>query len=196
MRKNSQPVFGLFLFLGVLFLPFGAFSEYEILLKSGSTIKTDSYYEEGNKIKYLRYGNYIGIGKDNVDKIREVEPELHYEQVIPDPNLFNRPSSDGATEVFMENNTSNDKKDASAIKASNGLTRSVEGSQAFGTGKNDEDQAVRHELYYRLQKYEGMKKINCGQNDYESQSRCREAEAGLQAVKEQLKKMGLPAEKP
>jgi hypothetical protein len=41
-----------------------------------------------------------------------------------------------------------------------------------------------------------MKKINCGKQDYESQSRCREAEAGLTAVKAQLGKMGLPTEKP
>lgn len=191
MRKPVQSAFFvLFLLVGVC-IPLSVFARYEIILKGGNMIETDSYYEEGDIVKYHRFGTYIGIGKDSIREIRETEEAANYEEIIPDAALFEKHSSDHSTE------NGNDKRDSSGVKISDGLTRSASGSQAAGTGKKvDGDQIIRRELYFKLQNYEAMKKQNCDKNDYESQRRCMEAEAGLKVVKNQLKKMGLPTELP
>ncbi len=63
MRKPVQSAFFvLFLLVGVC-IPLSVFARYEIILKGGNMIETDSYYEEGDIVKYHRFGTYIGIGK-------------------------------------------------------------------------------------------------------------------------------------
>jgi len=49
------------------------FASYIIHLKDGREFATDRYYEEGNQIKFKRYGGVIGIRKDLVREIEVVE---------------------------------------------------------------------------------------------------------------------------
>ena len=50
-----------------------SFSSYIIHLKDGREFATDRYYEEGDQIKFKRYGGLIGIRKDLVKEIEEIE---------------------------------------------------------------------------------------------------------------------------
>jgi len=49
------------------------FASYIIHLKDGREFATDRYYEEGDQIKFKRYGGVIGIRKDLVREIEEIE---------------------------------------------------------------------------------------------------------------------------
>jgi len=49
------------------------FSSYVIHLKDGREFVTDRYWEEGEQIKFKRYGGVIGIQKDQVKGIEEKE---------------------------------------------------------------------------------------------------------------------------
>ena len=53
--------------------PCVCFSSYIIHLKDGREFATDRYYEEGDQIKFKRYGGVIGIQKDLVREIEVVE---------------------------------------------------------------------------------------------------------------------------
>jgi len=53
--------------------PSGCFSSFIIHLKDGREFATDRYYEEGDQIKFKRYGGVIGIQKDLVRDIEVVE---------------------------------------------------------------------------------------------------------------------------
>ena len=53
--------------------PCVCFSSYIIHLKDGREFATDRYYEEGDQIKFKRYGGIIGIQKDLVREIEEIE---------------------------------------------------------------------------------------------------------------------------
>ena len=56
-----------------LFLPITGFAAYIIHLKDGGKIVTDQYFEEGDQIKFRRYGGIIGIKKNSVLKIEQTE---------------------------------------------------------------------------------------------------------------------------
>ena len=49
------------------------FASYVIHLKDGREFVTDRYWEEGEQIKFKRYGGVIGIQKDLVKGIEEIE---------------------------------------------------------------------------------------------------------------------------
>ena len=49
------------------------FSSYIIHLKDGRKFPTEQYYEEGDQIKFKRYGGVIGIQKGLVREIEEIE---------------------------------------------------------------------------------------------------------------------------
>ena len=49
------------------------FASYIIHLKDGREFVTDRYYEEGDQIKFKRYGGVIGIEKDLVREMELVE---------------------------------------------------------------------------------------------------------------------------
>ena len=56
-----------------LLLPTPASAAYVIHLKDGTRFVTDQYYEEGDQIKFKRYGGLIGIEKDRVLEIEETK---------------------------------------------------------------------------------------------------------------------------
>jgi len=56
-----------------LLLPITVFAGYVIHLKDGQKFVTDQYYEEGDQIKFKRYGGLIGIEKDRILEIVETE---------------------------------------------------------------------------------------------------------------------------
>lgn len=49
------------------------FASYVIHLKDGREFVTDRYWEEGEQIKFKRYGGAIGIPKDLVRWIEEIK---------------------------------------------------------------------------------------------------------------------------
>jgi len=56
-----------------LLLPAPVFSAYVIHLKDGTRFVTDQYFEEGDQIKFKRYGGLIGIEKERIREIEETE---------------------------------------------------------------------------------------------------------------------------
>ena len=69
MKKSIVIIFG----IGILLYPLICFSSYIIHLKDGREFVTEQYYEEGDQIKFKRYGGLIGIEKDQVKEIEEIE---------------------------------------------------------------------------------------------------------------------------
>jgi len=69
MKKSIVAILG----IGILLYPLICFSSYIIHLKDGREFATDRYYEEGDQIKFKRYGGVIGIEKDLVREIEEME---------------------------------------------------------------------------------------------------------------------------
>jgi len=49
--------------------PAFSFSSYVIHLKDGREFATDRYYEEGDQIKFKRYGGVIGIQQDLMNRL-------------------------------------------------------------------------------------------------------------------------------
>jgi len=56
-----------------LLLPAASFGGYVIHLKDGTRLVTDQYFEEGDQIKFKRYGGLIGVEKALVRDIEEIE---------------------------------------------------------------------------------------------------------------------------
>jgi len=56
-----------------ILLPAPVFSAYVIHLKDGTRFVTDQYFEEGDQIKFKRYGGLIGVEKALVREIEEIE---------------------------------------------------------------------------------------------------------------------------
>ena len=59
--------------IGVLLYPLICFPSYIIHLKDGREVATDQYWEEAGQIKFKQYGGVIGIQKDLVRGIDEIE---------------------------------------------------------------------------------------------------------------------------
>jgi len=69
MKKILTAIAAIFLLL----LPAASFAGYVIHLKDGTRFVTDQYFEEGDQIKFKRYGGLFGIAKDRVREIEETE---------------------------------------------------------------------------------------------------------------------------
>ena len=61
------------IFIAFVAYPFVCFSAFMIHLKNGQSFQTDRYWEDGGEIKFHRYGGVVGIKKDLVRAIEEVE---------------------------------------------------------------------------------------------------------------------------
>ena len=80
MKKSIVAIFG----IGILLYPLICFSSYIIHLKDRREFVTEQYYEEGDQIKFKRYGGLIGIKKDQVKEIEEIE-DVPEEKVAAEP---------------------------------------------------------------------------------------------------------------
>lgn len=69
--KNQVPWIAGIL-LCIFCLPAAAQDKYEVHLKSGKTIVTSDYYEEGDAIVYYKFGATIRIPKSHVKQIRPI----------------------------------------------------------------------------------------------------------------------------
>ncbi len=61
------------IFIVLVAYPFVCFSAFMIHLKNGQSFQTDRYWEDGGEIKFHRYGGVVGIKKDLVREIEEVD---------------------------------------------------------------------------------------------------------------------------
>ena len=69
MKRSIITIFG----IGILLYPLICFASYVIHLKDGREFATERYYEEGDQIKFKRYGGIIGIQKALVKEVEEIE---------------------------------------------------------------------------------------------------------------------------
>ena len=69
MKKSIVAIFGIW----VLLYPLACFSSYIIHLKNGRAFTAERYYEEEGQIKFKRNGGIIGIQKDQVKEIEQIE---------------------------------------------------------------------------------------------------------------------------
>ena len=73
----------------LLISPSICFASYVIHLKDGRQFVTDRYWEEGERIKFKRYGGVIGIQRDQVKEIEEIKD-------LPDENKTAGPETPSA----------------------------------------------------------------------------------------------------
>ena len=55
--------------------------EYEIILKDGTSIKTETCWEDGDKIFYTKYGSTIGLSKSKIKEVKEIEADSNVETI-------------------------------------------------------------------------------------------------------------------
>ena len=79
----------------LVFFPIICTAAYVIHLRDGRSFTTSEYREEGDQIKFKRFGGVIGISKDQVKEIEEIE-DLPEEKVAANPET---PSATEKTEV-------------------------------------------------------------------------------------------------
>lgn len=88
--------------LSLLVIPCFCFSEYILHLKDGGTIVTDRYWEEGDEIKFVRFGGVMGVSRDTVSSIEEVVPEPPVTDPDPEPVKAPSPPEEVAKEEKPE----------------------------------------------------------------------------------------------
>jgi len=100
MKKSIVAIFG----IGILVYPLICFCSYIIHLKDGREFTIDRYYEEGDQIKFKRYGGVIGIEKGLVREIEEIEDveevpaeKAEAKQEVPAAKAEAGKESDGVT---------------------------------------------------------------------------------------------------
>ena len=82
---------------GILaFFPIICTAAYVIHLRDGRSFTTSEYREEGDQIKFKRFGGVIGIPKDQVKEIEEVED-------LPEAKTAVKPEKPSATEKAEAN---------------------------------------------------------------------------------------------
>ncbi|MDZ7696959.1 MAG: hypothetical protein U5R49_08590 [Deltaproteobacteria bacterium] len=112
--------------------PSVCFASYIIHLKDGREFVTEQYYEEGDQIKFKRYGGIIGIQKDLV---REIEETEDVEQ-LPEKKETTAESETAATGVEKGKK---EKKEEGAAKAEGSKQKELEvAEKAEGKKKEKE----------------------------------------------------------
>lgn len=79
-----------------LFIPALSFPAYKLHLRDGREILTDEYWEEGDEIKFRRFGGVLGIQKDLIRKIEETEDLNHKKEKSTKTEL--QKDTEGCTE--------------------------------------------------------------------------------------------------
>jgi len=85
LPKKDRPMKPLLIALTVtlfLLLPAPGFTDYIIHLKDGTKFVTDQYVEEGDLIKFKRYGGLVGIEKDRIREIEETAVQLPEKKIV------------------------------------------------------------------------------------------------------------------
>ncbi|MCF8144710.1 MAG: YgdI/YgdR family lipoprotein [Deltaproteobacteria bacterium] len=87
--------------------PSFSFADYVIHLKDGTRFVTDRYFEEGDQIKFKRYGGVFGIQKDRVREIEEIDiPEKNETPLdIKAPAVEEERANEGAPEDAAKGKT-------------------------------------------------------------------------------------------
>ena len=68
--------------LFLLLLPAPASAAYIIHLHDGTKFVTDQYFEEGDLIKFQRYGGLIGVEKERIREIEETAAQLPEKKIV------------------------------------------------------------------------------------------------------------------
>jgi hypothetical protein len=71
------------LLVGMLFPAIGNCYIYQVKLSDGRILKVKQYYEKGDTIFLLRYGNYIGMDKNTVVEITKIKDPTETANSIP-----------------------------------------------------------------------------------------------------------------
>ena len=74
-----------------LLLQAPAFAGHIIHLKDGARFLVDQYVEQGDQIRFKRYGGFIGIEKDRVSRIEEIEDTPEQTRVPADKPIATAP---------------------------------------------------------------------------------------------------------
>ena len=111
-------------------------ASYIIHLKDGREFTTDRYYEEGDQIKFKRYGGLIGIKKDQVKEIEEIE-DVPEEKAAGQQEV---PVAAEKTEAGKQNTNDKDIKDKDETKKVKEQRKAGKGSkEKSDTEKNREE---------------------------------------------------------
>jgi hypothetical protein len=145
MKRNTMVI----LFGIVVFFPLVCAAAYVIHLKDGRSVTTSEYREEGDQIKFKRFGGVIGIPKDQVKEIEEIE-DFPEEKVVANPET---PSATEKTEV--SEGAAKADEEADKIGAFLGEKRRLIGemewvNSEFKEAKSKGDKKTQQELLTKL----------------------------------------------
>jgi hypothetical protein len=119
-----------------LLLPVTGFAAYVIHLKDGTQFVTDQYYEEGDQIKFKRYGGVIGIEKALVRDIEEVEDLPEEKQVRVEPG---GPTAGGEAEKKEKSEEGTAEALAPKQKGGNGVEKGAEKGEEKPAGVSEKE---------------------------------------------------------
>lgn len=131
-----------------LLLPVTGFAAYVIYLKDGTKFVTDQYYEEGDQIKFKRYGGLFGIEKERVRKIEETEtPAEPSEKKETPPEIVMPPA---AAEADKQKGS----KEKQEAKGEKEVSTKEESGEAAAPSPPDAEQKAKNPL---LQEFDRLK---------------------------------------
>jgi hypothetical protein len=163
----------------VVFLlsPMASFSGYVIHLKDGTKFVTDQYHEEGDQIKFKRYGGIIGIEKDRILEIVETD-------ALTEPPAKKEPP---AETPLAPANAETEKETAQGDKQDLGEIESPDGDQEE-TKKDELDDKWIDVVKYTKKKRALLEKRRVSLEKYRM-ARDVEDEAAKSAAKREYKKI-------
>ena len=165
------------------------FASYVIHLKSGHSFQTDRYWEEGGEIKFKRYGGVVGVRKDLVQEIEEVED-------LPEENeAADKPETPSATEKADDVKKTEVPEAAEKAEASEDVVVKDEGTgdkseQEKTTGKGKEERKKEEKKIdkarYKNKKIVLMEKFRQARQELRDARETRDKQ-GIKKAKKDLK---------
>jgi hypothetical protein len=183
-----------------LLLPAPGFPAYIIHLHDGTQLVTDQYFEDGDQIKFKRYGGLIGIEKERIREIEKTEalpkdqgPSSRAETPASASEAVNKQQAQDRTErakPIPSLQPSDDAGESQRTNAERGDKVPQEGG-ADATGQNNgKIQSVldkkRQIMAERVAIYLAFKKAEANDNT-EEQQRLRKAMLQIQAKLSELR---------
>mgnify|MGYP006291282777 CR=1 FL=1 len=143
-----------------LLTPVLCFPAYRIHLKDGREFATDRYWEDGDQVKFVRFGGEVGIPKDMVREIKQIEAlENFSEKEDAEPKASGDEVENRSTEV-SESAKSSGKEDQEVEQGTENRNKSgADMPQNAGEGTGVEEKLFKAEEAKKAAFLEEKRKI-------------------------------------
>jgi len=148
-----------------LLSPTTGFAAYVIHLKDGTNFVTDQYVEEGDQIKFKRYGGLIGVEKDRVSEIEQIEDLPEVKAVPNETEAPTAKQKTGKQEALQDEGKGEGTQQEGATEAEKNKQKAKESEKRVGQEeaavKNDakKDPKIMAEFKALEQRFESRKNM-------------------------------------